>query len=105
MIYQREMLMYRRDTMNTATLYQHKSSKDTAIEVLKSYHPAGKNYFLLKVRWWRTHPKGEYCMGIVSNLTWASDSATMRDRKKIDVETFYDEWKPYTPHSERRHET
>ncbi len=73
------------------TLYKHKNMTDVAVEVIRIIKIPDKDYYKIKVRWWRLGPK-PYCMEYKQWLTDASICGNKKQKMKYPRSKWRAEW-------------
>ena len=73
-------------------LFKHKNCSDTAVEVLKSYQPEGKDYIYLTVKWWNIGPHPWFCMQYETKLRDVTIKSNRRNQEKYPLAKWHNDW-------------
>ena len=76
-------------------LHRHKNNIDVAVEIVKFFQPPGKDYAMIKVRWWNIGLRSSFDTRIESWLTLPDTERRTRNRRKYPVKTWREDWIPY----------
>jgi len=74
-------------------LIRHENFVSVAVKVIKFFRPKGKEYAMIKVRWYSLHPSGPQDMGFETWLTTAeSFGRSTRERRKYPLNLWARDW-------------